>query len=270
MLLREMIELRVKQDRIAAGELSIGEIQKLLEGQVCRDFFHAALGGRRPAAGGRRARSSPYAGAAAGVGAPRATLTAWRAARGVGARLCVGCGGARRRFFLSRRATGVTARRACLCCVRVCVCVYVCVCVCVRVRVLGGWCVCVPCVCVCARGACALGTTEIQELKAQLVNDIRRNHALEADLKKLDKRIALLIKNRGNLQVRRRRASRRRRRRARAVTPAVAAQMVLAAQQGLKSQKKKKQVTAGEQETIISDHKKLEVRAALPAAGSAR
>jgi hypothetical protein len=35
--------------------------------------------------------------------------------------------------------------------------------------------------------------------------------------------------------------------------------MVLAAQQGLKSQKKKKQVTAGETETIISDHKKLEV-----------
>jgi Ras GTPase-activating-like protein IQGAP2/3 len=67
-----------------------------------------------------------------------------------------------------------------------------------------------------------------------MVNDIRRNHALEADLKKLDKRIALLIKNRGNLQ------------------------MVLAAQQGLKSQKKKKQVTAGENETIISDPKRLE------------
>jgi Ras GTPase-activating-like protein IQGAP2/3 len=117
-LLREMIEVRVKEDRIAAGELSIGEIQKLLEGQEEENELD----------------------------------------------------------FIS----------------------------------------------------------EIQELKAQMVNDIRRNHALEADLKKLDKRIALLIKNRGNLQ------------------------MVLAAQQGLKSQKKKKQVTAGENETIISDPKRLE------------
>lgn len=117
MLLREMIEYRVKQDRIAAGELSIGEIQKLLEGQEEENELD----------------------------------------------------------FIA----------------------------------------------------------EIQDLKAQLVSDIRRNHTLEADLKKLDKRIALLIKNRGNLQ------------------------MVLAAQQGLKSQKKKKQVGAGD-ESIISDPKRLE------------
>ena len=85
MLLREMIEVRVKEDRIAAGELSIGEIQKLLEGQEEENELD----------------------------------------------------------FIS----------------------------------------------------------EIQQLKAQMVTDIRRNHTLESDLKKLDKRIALLIKNRGNLQM---------------------------------------------------------------------
>lgn len=41
--------------------------------------------------------------------------------------------------------------------------------------------------------------TEIQELKRNLVSEIRRNHVLERDLNKLDKRIALLIKNRGNI-----------------------------------------------------------------------
>jgi len=42
--------------------------------------------------------------------------------------------------------------------------------------------------------------TEIQELKRNLVSEIRRNHVLERELNKLDKRIALLIKNRGNIQ----------------------------------------------------------------------
>jgi len=42
--------------------------------------------------------------------------------------------------------------------------------------------------------------TEIQELKRNLVSEIRRNHLLERELAKLDKRIALLIKNRGNIQ----------------------------------------------------------------------
>eukprot|EP01117_Protostelium_nocturnum_P002977 TRINITY_DN13906_c0_g1_i1.p1 TRINITY_DN13906_c0_g1~~TRINITY_DN13906_c0_g1_i1.p1 ORF type:complete len:845 (-),score=237.82 TRINITY_DN13906_c0_g1_i1:97-2631(-) len=42
--------------------------------------------------------------------------------------------------------------------------------------------------------------TEIQELKRNLVSEVRRNHVLERDLNKLDKRIALLIKNRGNIQ----------------------------------------------------------------------
>lgn len=41
---------------------------------------------------------------------------------------------------------------------------------------------------------------EIQELKRNLVSEIRRNHVLERELNKLDKRIALLIKNRGNIQ----------------------------------------------------------------------
>ena len=43
-------------------------------------------------------------------------------------------------------------------------------------------------------------TTEIQELKRKLVAEVRRNHSLESDLQKLDKKIALLIKNRGNIQ----------------------------------------------------------------------
>jgi len=42
--------------------------------------------------------------------------------------------------------------------------------------------------------------TEIQELKRNLVSEVRRNHVLERELNKLDKRIALLIKNRGNIQ----------------------------------------------------------------------
>lgn len=42
--------------------------------------------------------------------------------------------------------------------------------------------------------------TEIQELKRQLVIEIRRNHVLDRDLQKLDKRIGLLIKNRTTLQ----------------------------------------------------------------------
>jgi hypothetical protein len=45
--------------------------------------------------------------------------------------------------------------------------------------------------------------SEIQELKRQLVIEIRRNHVLDKDLQKLDKRIGLLIKNRNNLEVRR-------------------------------------------------------------------
>lgn len=43
-------------------------------------------------------------------------------------------------------------------------------------------------------------TSEIQELKRQLVIEIRRNHVLDRDLQKLDKRIGLLIKNRTSLQ----------------------------------------------------------------------
>lgn len=42
--------------------------------------------------------------------------------------------------------------------------------------------------------------TQIQELKRKLVAEVRRNHSLESDLQKLDKKIALLIKNRGNIQ----------------------------------------------------------------------
>eukprot|EP00008_Paramoeba_atlantica_P012607 CAMPEP_0201488422 /NCGR_PEP_ID=MMETSP0151_2-20130828/18137_1 /ASSEMBLY_ACC=CAM_ASM_000257 /TAXON_ID=200890 /ORGANISM="Paramoeba atlantica, Strain 621/1 / CCAP 1560/9" /LENGTH=834 /DNA_ID=CAMNT_0047873709 /DNA_START=70 /DNA_END=2574 /DNA_ORIENTATION=+ len=41
----------------------------------------------------------------------------------------------------------------------------------------------------------------IQELKQQLVIELRKNHALDRKLAKLDKRIALLIKNRGNVQM---------------------------------------------------------------------
>jgi len=40
--------------------------------------------------------------------------------------------------------------------------------------------------------------SEIQELKRNIINEVRRNHQLERELTKLDKRIALLIKNRGN------------------------------------------------------------------------
>jgi len=41
---------------------------------------------------------------------------------------------------------------------------------------------------------------QIQELKKRLVIEIRRNHVLDRDLQKLDKKIALLIKNKGNIQ----------------------------------------------------------------------
>lgn len=41
---------------------------------------------------------------------------------------------------------------------------------------------------------------EIQELKQQLTMEIRKNHVLERDLAKLDKRIGLLIRNRGELK----------------------------------------------------------------------
>jgi Ras GTPase-activating-like protein IQGAP2/3 len=43
-------------------------------------------------------------------------------------------------------------------------------------------------------------TAEIQELKRQLVKEVRRNHALERELAKLDGRIALLIQNRTSIQ----------------------------------------------------------------------
>ena len=76
---------------------------------------------------------------------------------------------------------------------------------------------------------------EIQELKKELVISMRQNHKLERDLAKLDKRIALLIKNRTNLQE------------------------VIAASKGLKSQKKG--------EVTQMDPKKLEVR---PFAGARR
>jgi len=42
--------------------------------------------------------------------------------------------------------------------------------------------------------------SEIQELKRQLVKEIRRNHVLDRDVQRLDKRIGLLIANRTNLQ----------------------------------------------------------------------
>ncbi|EGG17353.1 RasGTPase-activating protein [Cavenderia fasciculata] len=73
---------------------------------------------------------------------------------------------------------------------------------------------------------------EIQELKRNLVSEVRRNHTLERDLNRLDKRIALLIKNRGNIQD------------------------VLADKAGLKAQKHK-----GDQQKkpeLINDPKKLE------------
>lgn len=41
---------------------------------------------------------------------------------------------------------------------------------------------------------------EIQELKQQLTMEIRKNHVLERDLAKLDKRIGLLIRNRGEVE----------------------------------------------------------------------
>ncbi|KAF2076957.1 hypothetical protein CYY_001733 [Polysphondylium violaceum] len=41
---------------------------------------------------------------------------------------------------------------------------------------------------------------EIQELKRNMVSEIRRNHLLERDVNKLDKRIALLIKHRSNIK----------------------------------------------------------------------
>ncbi|EGC29378.1 Ras GTPase-activating protein [Dictyostelium purpureum] len=41
---------------------------------------------------------------------------------------------------------------------------------------------------------------EIQELKRNMVAEIRRNHLLERDVNKLDKRIALLIKHRSNIK----------------------------------------------------------------------
>jgi Ras GTPase-activating-like protein IQGAP2/3 len=41
---------------------------------------------------------------------------------------------------------------------------------------------------------------QMQDLKAQLVIEIRRNHVLDRDVAKLDKKIALLIKNRGNIE----------------------------------------------------------------------
>ncbi len=42
---------------------------------------------------------------------------------------------------------------------------------------------------------------DIQELKKQLVREVRRNRTLEMDLSKLDKKIALLIGNRTSIQV---------------------------------------------------------------------
>eukprot|EP01090_Pellita_catalonica_P007057 TRINITY_DN175_c0_g1_i1.p1 TRINITY_DN175_c0_g1~~TRINITY_DN175_c0_g1_i1.p1 ORF type:complete len:924 (-),score=207.35 TRINITY_DN175_c0_g1_i1:100-2871(-) len=42
--------------------------------------------------------------------------------------------------------------------------------------------------------------SEIQELKRQLVMEIRRNHVLDRKVKNLDKRIGLLISNRSNIQ----------------------------------------------------------------------
>ena len=72
--------------------------------------------------------------------------------------------------------------------------------------------------------------SEIQELKKQLVIEIRRNHVLDRDLAKLDKRIALLIKNRTSLQE------------------------VLAASRGLKS-KKKSRIDAAD---FSADPRKIE------------
>lgn len=41
---------------------------------------------------------------------------------------------------------------------------------------------------------------EIQELKRNLIHEVRTNHKIELELTDLDKRISLLIKNRGNIQ----------------------------------------------------------------------
>jgi len=41
---------------------------------------------------------------------------------------------------------------------------------------------------------------DLQELKRNLITEVRRNHMLERDLVKLDKRISLLIKHRSNIQ----------------------------------------------------------------------
>ncbi|GAM17373.1 hypothetical protein SAMD00019534_005480 [Acytostelium subglobosum LB1] len=73
---------------------------------------------------------------------------------------------------------------------------------------------------------------EIQELKRNLVSEVRRNHTLERDLNRLDKRIALLIKNRGNIQD------------------------VLADKAGLKAQKSKGD--AHKKPDMLNDPKKLE------------
>ncbi|EFA79526.1 RasGTPase-activating protein [Heterostelium album PN500] len=73
---------------------------------------------------------------------------------------------------------------------------------------------------------------EIQELKRNLVSEVRRNHTLERDLNRLDKRIALLIKNRGNIQE------------------------VLADKAGLKAQKTKGEVH--KKPDLLNDPKKLE------------
>jgi Ras GTPase-activating-like protein IQGAP2/3 len=69
----------------------------------------------------------------------------------------------------------------------------------------------------------------IQELKKQLVIEIRRNHVLDRDLQKLDKRISLLIKNKGSIQD------------------------VIAASKGLKSNKKR-----GEAHDFAADPRKVE------------
>jgi hypothetical protein len=50
---------------------------------------------------------------------------------------------------------------------------------------------------------------EIQELKQQLTMEIRKNHVLERDLAKLDKRIGLLIRNRGELEPKKEKGTKR-------------------------------------------------------------
>jgi regulator of replication initiation timing len=46
-----------------------------------------------------------------------------------------------------------------------------------------------------------LWTSDIQELKKQLAKEIRKNYALERELQRLEKKIALLIQNRTSIQV---------------------------------------------------------------------